>query len=414
MEFLRRLLPAPDRDAFVRRVRDHLMASGVDPATIAYEPDDFRLRLGSDASGETLYLGNLFDLYGRAWPWQRGRLIAEFLGFRAERPEERPATFDEARAMLLPGVRDAAMFDTLALQATLDGQPPNVPPTRPLGSRLRACLFLDFPRATSMLHASDLERWGVSTDEAWAVALSNLEERSPAPGFERVADGLYLSTWADCYDPARLLLPRAFAALELEGEIAVAAPNWNRLVVAGTGNPEALLGLLVVAAEVTRTEPRPMSALPLVRRGDAWVDLELARGHVGFPLLKRSRVLELNALYGSQKELLERLHARDGTDVHVATYSAVHDGQEKDFDSYVVWSKGVVSLLPPAERVVFFDPDGGEDDARPTIDWDIVLQHAGGLMVADGAALPRLRVEAFPDAATLERMSAAQAARAGA
>jgi hypothetical protein len=162
-------------------------------------------------------------------------------------------------------------------------------------------------------------------------------------------------------------------------------------------------------------EPRPMTALPLVRRGGEWVDLELPRGHVAEPLLRKARVIELQQIYTEQAALLEKLHARDGRDVFVATYRASRDAKSDAHDSYSVWSKGVATLLPRTERIVFFDDD--QPDKKKVVadvDWPIVALHCASQMKEEGLVPPRYLVESFPTPAQLEAMRRAQATRAAA
>lgn len=403
MEFLRKLLPKPSPDALAERATRFLIAAGVEPASIRYDQPGFFLEI---ENGGRYYLHNLYDFYCRVWPWRRRQVLEGFFAFRTDHVYERPQTWDAVKPMILPGVRDAFTFETLRLESGDHATPPGFA----LGSRLRAVLVVDYPNSTSIVNAPDLEAWGVSFETAHAAALENLQKKDGL-AFGRMGDGLYLSPWSDCYDASRILLPRAFADLEIEGDPVVAAPNWNRLFVAGSDHLEGLMGVIVAGMTVLAEEPRPLSGLPIVRRGGEWVDLELPRGHPAEAALRKSRVIELSALYETQKKLLDRNHERDGVDIHVAGYNALRDDQDR-YRSYSLWSKGVVALLPKTEQVSFFDVDRGpESKVELTADWDIVVWHCGLLMKDAGHALPRFRVEAFPSAEQLEAMRAAQAAR---
>jgi hypothetical protein len=111
------------------------------------------------------------------------------------------------------------------------------------------------------------------------------------------------------------------------------------------------------------------------------VDLDLPKGHLVEPLLRKARVLELNQIYPEQATLIEKLHEKDGTDIYVAQYRATCNEKEDHHDSYAVWSKDVVTLLPRAERVVFFDNDQPEKHkVVAEADWSIVSLHCAPLM----------------------------------
>ena len=404
MEPLRKLLPRPSADTLARRAVRFLIDAGVEPGSIRYDPDGFSLEI---ENGGRYYLHNLYDFYCRAWPWQRRRVLAGFFAFRTDHAHERPATWDEVKAMILPGVRDAFMFETVRLESGDQAEPPGFA----LGSRLRACLVVDYPNSTSIVNATDLQAWGVTFETAQAQALENLQLKADGRAFAPIGDGLFVSPWSDCFDASRLLLPRPFADLDIQGDPVVSSPNWNRLFVAGSDHLEGLLGVIVAGMTALAEEPRPLSGLPIVRRGGEWVDLELPRGHPAEAVLRKSRVVELSSLYETQKALLERKHERDGVDVHVATYNGLRDSADR-YRSYSLWSKDVVALLPKTEQVSFFDHTrGAEGRVELTADWDIVARHCSPIMKDAGYSLRRFLVESFPTEAQMESMRAAQGGR---
>src|SRR5262249_14224760 len=143
---------------------------------------------------------------------------------------------------------------------------------------------VDAPDTTAIVAQRDLDRWAVGFDEAYAIALENLRARSVAP-LGRAADGVYHSTWSDSYDPARLLLPGTPCPLALDGEPVVALPSWHHLLVTGSRNDTGVEAMIRFGLKVAEEEPKTLSALPLVRRGGVWDELDLPRGHALEPLL---------------------------------------------------------------------------------------------------------------------------------
>jgi hypothetical protein len=409
MNALLKMLPEPTQEDTVERAIKALASLGVDRARIAYDADEFQLRL----DGHRIWLGNLQAQCRMVWPWQRSRVVRQFLASLLDKPE-RPKTVAEARPHLLPGVRDSFMFELLRLQSEVEGAKNHGPSGYALGSRLWLAGFLDYPNATSVVTLSDLQEWGIGSEQCLQVALENLATKSKQ-GLAPVGEGIYHSPWQDCYDPARILLRDVLAPLDVKGDLVAFAPNWNHLLVTGSEDIEGLGSCLLFSMKVLAEEPRPMTAQPLVRRGGEWVDFELPRGHVVEPLLRKARVLELNQIYPEQAGLVEKLHARDGTDVYVAKYNAERSEKDDQYDSYAVWSKDVVALLPKAERIVFFDPEQPEKKrVVAEADWSIVSLHCTSLMQDAALTPPRYRVESFPTPAQLEAMRSAQAARSAA
>ena len=156
--------------------------------------------------------------------------------------------------------------------------------------------------------------------------------------------------------------------------------------------------------KILEEEPRPMSALPLVRRGGEWVDFDLPKGHLLEPLLRKARVLELNQIYGEQAALIEKLHEKNDTDIYVAKYNATRNEKQDQYDSYTVWSKDVVTLLPRSERVVLFDNDQPEKQkVVADVDWAIVTLHCAPLMQDAGYTPSVTWWRAFPRRTTWRR-----------
>ena len=405
MEALRRLLPKPDREWVARALTEALVRRGVERGSIAYDPDQYALRYGSEVS----FLANLYADCCCAWPWQRRGRIERFARLRQGFATEREP-FAAVRSRVLPAVRDRYMFEAVALVARADGNRPASHPLRPLGMRLAAGLVIDSEESMQLVSDEDLRHWGVSEDEAFVVAAGNLGRRPR--NLESAGEGVYVGPWNDCHVPSRLALPDLLGDVDVDGEVVAVAPNWNHLILTGANHAAGLAGAIRFAMKVTAEEPKAMSALPIVKRGGEWVTLELPRGHAVEPLLRKARVLELSGVYADQKQLLDRVHEREELDVYVAAYNGVRHEETDSHSSYCVWAKGVDALLPRTEEISFFDD--GQPEGRRVVgrfDWDIVELHCRELMRPTEHALQRFRVADFPSPDQLAAMARAQALR---
>ncbi len=84
-----------------------------------------------------------------------------------------------------------------------------------------------------------------------------------------------------------------------------------------------------------------------------------------------------------------------------------------DAEDFQLWSKDVVTLLPRAQRVIFFDNDQPEKQKMVAdVDWRILILHCAPLMKDAGFTPPRYLVETFLMPEQLEAMKAAQGSRA--
>jgi hypothetical protein len=410
VNLLLRLLPRPGRERFARSAVEALVASGVPRDAISYDPEHYEI----EVEDNRWYLDGAYRQACLAWPWQRRGIVRRLAAVHLQSRRAEEPSLDAVRDRLLPGVRHTWGLGFVALKARTEGREPLDVPGLPLGPWLRASVFVDHEQSTALVTAPDLERWGLSFEQALALASENLKARSTAP-LTALAEGLYHSPWQDFYDPSRLLLPELLAPLDLRGDPVVALPSPNHLLVTGADDPAGIAAAIAFGLEVQEEEAKTISAVPLVRRGGEWVGLELPRGHPAEPLLRKARVVELSGVYAEQKALLDKLHDRDGIDVYVAEYTGSRNETTDEHTSYCVWSRGVPSLLPATEEVVFFDPARPEPQGPlARVDWDIAQFHCGGMMRRTDDALARFRVDAFPSDEAIAAMARSQAQRAGA
>jgi hypothetical protein len=236
----------------------------------------------------------------------------------------------------------------------------------------------------------------VTFHEAMEAARRNLEETTT--GYAKIGEHLYAFLSSDSYDAARLLLVDHIRALELEGRAVAMVPNRDSLLITGAED-EVGLGMIAELAARGLQESYPMSGVPLILAEDGWSDW---MPPPEYPHHRRFHELWsgwIGPEYATQKELLDAVHAREGIDVFVASYSAVKR-ESGALVSYCVRGEGVDTLLPAADKVVFMR--AGQEGPVALGDWGRVRELAGGLMEARDHYPARYRVRGFPDGATLE------------
>jgi hypothetical protein len=208
--------------------------------------------------------------------------------------------------------------------------------------------------------------------------------------------GVWLSRWRDNHDASRLILTDLLQAHPVQGDLVAMAPNRDTLIITGSED-EAGLKHIAVLAEKELDQVRAITGLAFLLDNETWLPWLPGAEH---PLHDRFNELRLKSFgrdYAVQKDLLDALHERAGTDIWVASYSAVRNDETGKSHSYCVWSQGVDTLLPRADQVYFFVPEGdkgGTVVARAS--WERVLQVAGHLMQPQGVYPARFRVTEFP------------------
>ena len=368
---------------------------------MSYDPDNWTV----DVTNPQLRvnLANLHADLTQNMPWRRSAIIRRFVSHLAPGVFDRPRTLDEASPLLLPNLRDSAMWEFLRLDADLQGLKPLDPPRIDLTSRLSSALYVDAEHGMSMVTNEDLERWEICFDEGMILALENLSARSNE-AFLELTDGVWASPWSDCYDTARLLLPDKLREVEVDGNLVAFCPHWNTLLLTGSNDIAGLAGCLDSSAQQITEAPKPLTAQPIMQRYPGWEMLRFGRGHQLFNLWAKARVFEMVGLYRDQQSVLEQWYKLRGDDVYIAHFNGVEQKDSKETRSYCVWGKGVVALLPEADEVVFFEDDKPEEQKVTRIDWDVMWTVCEPLLALTDHVPVRWRVASFPDSDSLQRM----------
>jgi hypothetical protein len=399
-DFFRRTPPTPARfaDLFMQEMR---RAGFKDE--LRYEPETDRILYGKGKSPGIINLCNFFKEYLALPAGRRKQHIADRARLFSRANDETPDDFAEAREHLRPKLWVKAALEKTRLQIRIDGGDASKfdPPEYEVGSHLTASLVYDLPEMMKSVSNEQLIKWGVTYYEALEIARENLEQAPFA--YAQIGEGCYASMSGDSYDACRLLLPSRMEQLQVKGDLIAMVPNRDSLLIAGSEDVPSL-GIILDLAKKALENPRPMVPMPLRLDGDAWVDWLPERDHplsAGFRDLARQF---LGQEYTGQKELLDRIHEKEGIDIFVASFSGVKK-QDCGMFSYAVWSKGVVTLLPKVEWVYFFR---GKGDLPAAARWEKVEQVVGHLMKPTEYYPERVLVEEFPSEEELQALGKAE------
>lgn len=371
---------------------------------IKFDAEEFQLIIADDGDQSGIInLRNFYAEFCNLSPADRKKYLPETILAILSPREDLPEDFEEIKSHLRPKIWARAGIEHTNLQARIRGGQKGIDmPQYEVGSHLLASIVYDLPRSVRSISSDELEAWGTSYYEALEVATQNLTEAGFA--YAKVGEGLYVSAVGDSYDASRILLTEFIRSLEVQGDIIAMVPNRDMLLVAGADDDQALEGMVTLAEQAVEG-PRPLASTPLRLVGDDWVDWMPSRGH---QLFDRFRILELKYLYqeyAQQKEMLDKLYQNQGIDRFVASFSAASDNDGENLFSYSVWSEGVETLLPQAEKVMFFRP--GEGEAKQivaSVPWHRVEKVLGHLMSDVDLYPKRYLVNEFPTAEELGQL----------
>jgi hypothetical protein len=388
---------APSRNEFAELVIRELAKTGV--TNLQYEEGDFSLRAREKSNA--IFLTNSYAMYCKADRQSRQATLVNIAKSFTTKTEI-PADFAAARGSLMPQVRDTSYFSLVDLQFRakgLDASRREVP-TMSIADGLQAGLAFDTERSILQVNLETFCRWGVKLEEAFQTAKDNLRDRTDPKGFKEIAPALFEGQWADSYESSRMLLTDLVYRLQVNGDPIAYIPNRNEFCVTGTRNAVGLKALLKTAEEA-HFGAHPLSPNLYVLRDGSWqlyVPDDLALLELWRSIKRRRATLD----YKSQKDSLDTIYKREKVDVFLPNYFNVSQEDGSKF-SACVWSKGVDSLLPKVDFIVFMSEP--KVPARLYVAWDRARSIVGGLMEEEAGMLPpRYRVRSFPDAQQLAEL----------
>jgi hypothetical protein len=394
-----------ERDEFARSLADLLRA---DPrvTSVAVRDDDFALDVElREGENTRLFLDNYFHESSDLPPGEREVEVLRRVS-AALRPPEATPTWGAAAARVLPVLRPHGFF---RLDAVVASQKTPLVASQPFLPYVDLALVLDEPDRMSYVTVDDLTGWGVGPEQALVQAIENAG-RLPPPEFDEET-ALYSVDAGDTYESSRLAIPGLLASFSdrVEGRPVAIIPTRSRCVIAGDADPIALQALAEMAQQEYESSNRALSpAVYTVDGAGEVIPLELPADHPACHAVRLGHVKLALTEYGNQKETLDTVHERDGTDVFVASLTGTirHDGLPF---TWTMWGEGIDSLLPAADlvRFMFEEPEG----AAPVTGFMVPFERVTALLGAAFAPAPghrpvRYHVKAHPPLAMIERLRA--------
>lgn len=366
----------PTKDTFAQQLMTGMRQAG-DTRSMRYDRDDETIFVGEDSR---INIHNMFIEHCQLSRDEREAHLQAMVRAMLP-PPPLPDEFDDASHDLRPRIWARAMFAQF--------EPDKAPPHHSVGSHLIATLVYDLPHSVRTISDDELENWGVSYYEALEIAKEQLTRDNFV--FMSLDDSVHSASTGDTYDASRLLLVDLIRRLTVSGTPVAIVPHRDKLLLTGSDDIDGLRLILKMAEEEYREAARPLCPLPLCLDDDQWVDWMPPEDH---PLHRDFRDWELKVLFGdyeNQKPQLEQVH---GDDKFVASFLAMKK-DSGDLFSYSTWSKGVPTLLPKTQYVMFVDPDENRVVAKGS--WEVVHRIVGHLMRETDDYPLRYFVDDFPN-----------------
>ena len=274
------LLSAPlraalDEAAFTDRFAAALEAAYPDHVIEIVEPLHIELspREDSDGSAFTAFLDNAYIAY-RGDPEALDDVVETWVGALADTLTTASPALDAAD--IVPIVKDTGW--PIAMREAMLAQGATDPPTyhsEALAEGLVVLFAEDRPNSVRYLSREDLESVGADLDTLREDALGNLRPRMPELSVYG-GEGLYLLEAGGNFEASLLLVDTLWTteSFPVEGELVIAVPSRDAIIVTGTGNVAALQQLRQLALEIHAESPYRLTPEPYVRRDGRWQRLD--------------------------------------------------------------------------------------------------------------------------------------------
>lgn len=396
MELIDRLLGRPTLASLISQVRQYLLSQGVTVVEVLQEQREVvALRNGSSIR---IFLGNLHHEYIKAKRGDRPGLVKFFLDGLLRDAAVAPGNYTEAKAMLLPVVRNAGALG-VAMTARLrmaDAKPISAIVRQQLVADLAMSLVIDSPSSMSYVTEDNLNTWNVTLDQAVEDALHNLRGLPEHGGWTEIFPGLWRGTWGDTYESSRILLPDLIHRLGVKDPV-VMVPFRDVLLVTSAGNSPAIQHLVDLATGSLEQNTRWVSFELLRLNGTVWEHYVLTEHQTQLQELSKRNLAES---YASQKQILDAHFQDQAIDLFVGTHQLVQTEGE-GLSSYAVWSEGVDTLMPQADKVALVRPEHKE--FKPfLVPWAVAQEHFGSFFEETDYAPTRFRLRKFPEPQAVE------------
>lgn len=395
------ILLKPNKDRFAKLTIREMKRLGITDE-IEYDTDTFSVRYMRSGQPGVFNLHNAFTEYCAAPRMARWQVMRRFIQSVVNSPVLEEISLKEAMPRFLPRLRPSSYYGVVDLQVEMQNQEPMEWAVMDFADGLKAELIVDHEDAIQTVSQKQLDEWGIDLEQGLAQARENLWKLSNED-FVEMAPGIYRSPWQDCHDTARFYLEDLIWQLKVNGRHVVTMPNRDLMFVCGDGEAEALQKLLEFTLKAYEHE-RPMIAIPYALEGKLWQQLVLPDDHPGSVPLHQLRLVQHGGDYQQQADLLNHLFEKEGTDIFVATYTVQEDQASGAWESYAVWSEGIDTLLPVADKVVFVRDVGGEGKPLGIVSWKKVMDVVGDLLEPTEYVPVRYRLRQFPSKQQLKDM----------
>lgn len=312
-----------------------------------------------------------------------------------QQPPTAPEDWAEAQPLLRPVLRPQSYVNQLVNA----GAQPWVRPVFPF---INEMVVVDLPTVRTMVTPAETGAWGITGDQAFAVARQNLSARQQtfAPGEKLMLKDADGGTYIDS-----MILATGWL-----GSLAVAAgprplvffPG-DGVLLLGTDAPDNAADLFEVAEQLYLDAEQPISPQGYTIESTIIAPFDQAGPHPLRELALRARTLLATTEYRQQTEFLREHYERELFPQYVGDAQMIETAWGRR--TTAAWGQGIPWELPQTDYVTFLVGDPSNVSDKFTVPFATVVDVVGILPVA-GINPVRYRANEWPTPAQLTTLMA--------
>lgn len=406
MSFLGNLFGHGKKKEFGRLLVDILLQFGeLTEEEIKFDEKNVSLTLTDILGKRHLNLDDYYQKYARAADSEKKSTLQDMADSLIRTRRGIPRNYDICKKNILPYIRQRVYFQVRPLNLQLSQKTVIGMPHAALSDHLAVEVVYNMEeKGIRTIDQEHLDGWGLSFDQVLSQAVSNFREQSERRWSVPEAR-VYVSPWHGKFDASAILFPDIIQNFRVIGDHIIMVPIHNTLIVTGSNDHLGLEKMAELAENIIRENSYFLSTIPMILKDNELQTYWLPRQH---RLYRRFKVLIVESLmrdYTAQKEALENHYAQSNTNISVADYTAVDNGNTGQCNSYCVWlNHSPPILLPETDQIYFVtDPETGTVDFMA--DFKKVLEALGDLVQPMGMTPERYRVTGYPNAAQFKEFA---------
>ena len=246
-------------------------------------------------------------------------------------------------------------------------------------------LTSDNTETVQITTSKDLKEHELSSDEAYKIAAAKLHRQTDNSQWEQIDEAIWISTYEDDYDFARLLVNPEFNRFPFEAAPVIYAPSHTICLITNNTTQKVLKKVIDIGNKLSEDHRHLSHYLWTFDNSFNCIPWKHQENNPGNLTSKLQILREKISQYKEQQSFLEK---QEDLEYFVASFNGYQ--QDGDCHSSCVYSIDLPTSLPKADYVNIVDPEeqNQSDMVWGAIHWEIFQNIMGECLVIQNNLIP--------------------------